>query len=75
MAEYTEFGIAVKRKLLGPPAKTQAWLAKEVSSKTGLFVDDAYISKVLTGQRSAPRIVRAIREILDLPEEGEGENQ
>ena len=67
MAEYTPFGLAVKYKLLGPPTKNQAWLAKEIAAKTGMFVDDAYLSKLLTGQRKAPKIVSAICEILDLP--------
>lgn len=68
MAEYTSFGLVVKVKLLGPPMRTQAWLANEVKAATGLYVDDAYISKILTGQRSAPKIVQAIREILGLPD-------
>lgn len=71
MAEYTRFGLAVKTKLLGPPAKTQAQLAKEVSALTGLYVDDAYLSKILTGQRNAPKITQAIREILELPDESQ----
>ena len=66
MAEYTKFGLAVKTKLLGPPIRTQSWLAAELSAKTGLFVDDAYLSKILTGQRKAPRIVKGICEILDI---------
>lgn len=69
MAEYTGFGLAVKTKLLGPPARTQAWLANEVKARTGLYVDDAYISKILTGQRRAPKIVQAIREILEMSEQ------
>lgn len=74
MAEYTGFGLAVKTKLLGPPTKTQAWLANEVKTVTGLYVDDAYISKILTGQRNAPKIVQAIREILDLPDPNQGQD-
>lgn len=69
MAKYTEFGLAVKTKLLGPPARTQVWLAEAIRSTTGLYVDDAYISKILTGQRKAPKIVKAICEILGLKEE------
>ncbi|MCI9368628.1 MAG: XRE family transcriptional regulator [Oscillospiraceae bacterium] len=69
MAEYTSFGLAVKTKLLGPPSRTQAWLVDEVRAATGLYVDGAYISKILTGQRNAPKIVQAIREILNLPEQ------
>lgn len=66
MAEYTKFGLAVKTKLLGPPARTQSWLATEVSAKTGMYVDDAYLSRILTGKRNAPLIVSAIGEILDI---------
>lgn len=69
MAKYTSFGLEVKAKLLGPPTKTQTWLANEVQTTTGLYVDDAYLSKILTGQRSAPKIVQAIREILEMPEQ------
>lgn len=71
MAEYTGFGLAVKTKLLGPPTRTQAWLVDEVRTATGLYVDDAYISKILTGQRNAPKVVQAICDILDLPDQGQ----
>lgn len=67
MAEYTGFGLEVKTKLLGPPYRTQTWLAEEVSRATGMYVDPAYISKILTGQRNAPKVVQAIRDILGLP--------
>lgn len=66
MAEYTRFGLAVKTKLLDHPIRTQARLAEEVSKKTEMFVDDAYLSKILTGQRNAPKIVQAIRDILEI---------
>lgn len=69
MAEYTRFGLAVKTKLLEHNVRTQTELAKEAAARTGLYVDNAYISRVLTGQRRAPKIVQAIREILDLPED------
>ena len=49
MAEYTTLGLAVKTKLLGPPGRTQAWLAEQVSEATGMYVDSAYLSKILTG--------------------------
>ena len=41
MAEYTQFGLAVKTKLMGPPRRTQAWLVEEVKATTGLYFDDA----------------------------------
>ena len=68
MAEYTDFGLEVKTKLLGPPSRTQTWLAEQVSKATGMYVDPAYLSKILTGQRNAPKIVQAIRMILEFPE-------
>lgn len=71
MAEYTPFGLDVKTKLLTHSIRTQTELARKVSEQTGLFVDNAYLSNILTGQRNAPKIVQAIREILDLPEQGQ----
>lgn len=68
MAEYTGFGLEVKTKLLGPPKRTQDWLAEQVNNVTGMYVDSAYISRILTGQRSAPKITKAIREILNIPD-------
>jgi hypothetical protein len=46
--------------------KTQKWLEEAVSEKTGLFVDNGYMYKILTGQRNAPKIVEAICEILNI---------
>lgn len=66
MAEYTAFGLEVKTRLIGPPNRTQSWLAEQVSQTTGMYVDSAYISRILTGQRNAPKIIQAIREILDM---------
>ncbi len=66
-SKYTDFGLCVKTELLRQ-GKTQNWLEQTVAERTGLFVDASYMSKILTGQRSAPKIVAAIREILNLPE-------
>lgn len=66
MAEYSAFGLAVKTKLLGPPARTQEWLRKEVSRDTGLKIDSAYMSKILSGQRNPPRVIDSICRILDI---------
>ena len=65
--KFTPFGLCVKTELL-KRGKTQTRLVEEVSEKTGLFVDDSYMHKILTGQRNAPKIVQAIREILDISE-------
>lgn len=65
LSKFTDFGLCVKTKLL-QIGKDQKWLEEAVSKKTGLFVDGAYMYKILTGQRNAPKIVTAIREILSV---------
>lgn len=70
MAKFTTFGKAVKKALVDI-GKTQDWLSDQVESHTGLFIDSGYMYKILTGQRKAPKIVQAIREILDLPEQNQ----
>lgn len=64
-SKFTDFGLCVKTELLRR-GKEQKWLEAEVSAKTGLYVDSGYMYKVLTGQRNAPKIVAAIREILEI---------
>lgn len=65
-SKFTDFGLCVKTELLRR-GKEQKWLENQISEKTGLFVDNGYLYKILTGQRNAPKVVQAIREILDLP--------
>ena len=66
-SKFSDFGLCVKTKLL-QMGKEQKWLEEAVAEKTGLFVDSGYMYKILTGQRNAPKIVQAIREILDIKE-------
>jgi hypothetical protein len=68
MSKFSDFGLCVKTELLRN-GKTQKWLEEAVVEKTGLFVDGGYMHKVLTGQRNAPKIVSAIREILNIKED------
>jgi hypothetical protein len=67
-SKFTDFGLFVKTELLRR-GKKQKWLEEAVSEKTGLYVDDGYMYKILSGQRNAPKIVSAIREVLNLQEE------
>lgn len=67
--KFIPFGLCVKMELL-QRGKSQKWLEEEIRERTGLYVDSGYMYKVLTGQRSAPKIVRAICDILDLSEPG-----
>jgi hypothetical protein len=66
-SKFTDFGLCVKTKLLRI-GKEQKWLEEEISKETGLYADNGYLYKILTGQRNAPKIVEAIRKILDIKE-------
>ena len=66
-SKYSDFGLSVKVKLL-QIGKDQKWLEEAVSEKTGLYVDNSYLYKIFTGQRNAPKIVAAIKEILKIEE-------
>lgn len=67
-SKFSDFGLSVKTELLRR-GKEQKWLEEAVSEQTGLYVDGGYMYKILTGQRNAPRIVEAIKEILGLENE------
>ena len=65
LSKFSDFGLCVRVKLL-QKQKTQKWLAEEVTTKTGLYVDSGYMHKILTGKRNAPKVVDAICEILSI---------
>lgn len=64
-SRFTDWGLLVKTKLL-QKGKTQTWLEEEVANRTGLYADNGYLYKILTGQRNAPKIVSAINDILEI---------
>lgn len=68
MAQITVFGKAIKKKLVDLE-RPQKWLIEQVRERTGLYFDDSYLHKIVTGKLESPKIVQAIREILDLPAE------
>ena len=57
----------VKKRLIDLD-KNQKWLEEQITEKTGLFVDSSYLGKIYKGERNAPKVVQAIKEILDIPE-------
>lgn len=63
---FCSFGKEIKRKLVDIDQK-QNWLIEQVRAKTGLYFDCGYLYKIMTGEKATPKIVAAIREILDLP--------
>lgn len=66
--KLTDFGLCVKTELLRRGME-QRQLEKTITERTGLYVDSSYLSKIFTGQRNAPKVVQAIREILGIPDE------
>ena len=65
MATLTDFGKQVKIKLIQMD-KPQKWLNEEVVKRTGLYFDDSYLHRIVTGKNSNPKIVSAIKEILEI---------
>lgn len=63
--KLTDFGLCVKTELL-KRGKTQKWLEQRIREDTGLYMDSSYLLKIFTGQRNANRVVKAIKEILDI---------
>lgn len=66
MAQITVFGKEIKKRLVDME-RPQIWLIGQVKEKTGLYFDDSYLYKIQTGQLATPKIVQAIRDVLDLP--------
>ena len=66
-SKFTDWGLQVRMALLSN-GKNLKWLEEETANRTGLFVDNSYLYKILTGQRNAPKIVKAINEILGIKE-------
>lgn len=66
--KYTDFGLCVKTELL-KRGMEQRDLIQLVSQKTGMFMDNAYMHKILTGQRNPQKIIQCIRKMLDIPEQ------
>ena len=65
MAKLSEFGKDISKRLIDL-SKPQTWLIEEVRNKTGLYFDDSYMYKIKTGQLSTPKVVQAIRDILEI---------
>ena len=62
MSEYEKL---VRHRLVDlEMSKTE--LAKKVSEKTGLYCDQSYLSRNISGRRAAPKIIAAINEILGI---------
>ena len=65
MAQLTAFGKDIGKRLIDLD-KPQTWLIEGVRNRTGLYFDDSYMYKIKTGQLSTPKVVQAIREILEI---------
>lgn len=68
VSALTPFGKEIKKRLVDI-GQNQTWLILRVAERTGLYFDRSYMYKIQTGQLATPKIVQAIREILELPQE------
>jgi len=64
--KFTDFGLCVKTELLRRGME-QKQLIEQIQAR-GMYADSGYLYKIFTGQRSAPKVVQAICEILELPD-------
>lgn len=65
--EFTAFGKEVKHRLIDT-GHTQEWLIEKVRERTGKYMDNSYMYKILTGQESGASFLPAIREALEMNE-------
>lgn len=64
-ANLCEFGKEIKIRLI-ELNQTQKWLIDAVKDKTGMYFDSSYLHRIATGANHNPKIVEAIKEILDI---------
>lgn len=74
MAQYSAFSTEVRCALI-KRGWTFSDLASAVREKTGLFCDGPYLSRILAEQRNPPKVISAIRELLDIPEAKEDDHE
>lgn len=67
MAQNTAFAKEVRKTLIDRDMNVSQ-LAAAVSAKTGLFCDATYLYHIFRGDRNPPKIIAAIREILEMEE-------
>lgn len=63
----TPFGKEIKKRLIDLD-RNHTWLIVQVCERTELYFDRSYLHKIMTGKLDTPKVVQAIREILDIPE-------
>ena len=66
-SKLTPFGLCVKTELL-KKGMTQEELVTRVKEDTGMFLDNGYLYKILTGNRSPEKIISSIKKILEMEE-------
>ena len=63
----TQFGKDIETRLIAL-GESHEWLIAQVASVTGLYFDRSYLNKIKTGLLNTPKVVQAIREILEITE-------
>lgn len=63
--KLSNFGKLTKKRLIDIE-RNQNWLVESVREDTGLYFDDSYLHKILTGKIATPKIVASICKILEI---------
>jgi hypothetical protein len=63
----TQFGKDIETRLIAL-GESHEWLIEKVSVATGLYFDRSYFNKIKVVQLNTPKIVQAIKEILEIPD-------
>lgn len=71
MVELNDFGIKVKKRLIDLQ-RTQNWLINEVRISTGMFMDNGYLQKLMTGRATSAHMCAVILDVLGMQEAGNG---
>lgn len=65
MSKTCDYGKAIKKQLIELD-RPQIWLIQQVRDETGLYFDDSYLAKIITGKLKTPSMVNAINTILGI---------
>ncbi len=67
MTQLNDFGVTVKKRLIDI-GKNQAWLIDEGKSRSGKYMDNSYLNRLMTSKATSSPMVETIKEILEIGE-------
>ena len=64
-AKFCQYGKQIKKRLVDID-KPQVWLIEQVHKDTGLYFDDSYLHKIMTGKNNNLKIKASIEKVLGM---------